>query len=413
MVWPEPPATPPLPYGRRLSGAVAAAVSVAFVGYASSVLLFFSANGASTASLASLTAYFALGSLLTAVVLFLAAAAGLFARWYWALVSGVVGAPIGIVVGLALMLHGAKFSGSLWLQIVGSLIGVNFVSWFSVTLAAPLLGTLVWRAAVSRRPSGRPVFLVRLPASTLAKAPALVTVPADEERPADPAAEAQGAADEQWDGLVQALATAGADTVEVALADRQADSVFVDDIVVVLGSTVVLAAAQDRQEELADLETRLRERFLAIEHLEEPAVLSGDDVVVAGRDVYVAVGARTNSAGLRALRAIAAAAGYRVIALGGVAGRLTDAATALPDGTVLADAGRLGAQAGLVHGIRPAAEPEGASVLAVTDDTLLVSSAAPATSAMLEGLGFTVVPVDVSAFERLGGGLGRLAVRLD
>ncbi|HEU0256637.1 MAG TPA: hypothetical protein VFQ96_02215 [Microbacteriaceae bacterium] len=387
------PAAPAVGYAGRLLAAVVTAFCVTAAGYIATIVLLFAANGASAAALASLGAYFALGALVTAIVLFIAAAFGLFARWYGALLAGLVGTPIGVLLGLLLVLSGAKFTGSLWLQMLGSLLSVNFLLWFTVTAAAPLLGPIVWAATVRGRRRSGPVLLVRLPA-------------------AGEGAGGAADADEQWDGLVHTLTGLGADAVEVPVAEHSADSVFVGDIVVVLGAAAIPAAGGGRQAEVGDLRLRLRERSAAIEELDEPEDLFGADVLVAGRDVYVAAGGATSAAGIRELREIAAVRGYGVVALEGVTGRLADAATALPDGTVLGDPERLGQAAELVRALRPAPEPAGASVLVVDEQTVLVSAAAPQTQAMLERLGFATVSVDVSAFESRGGGLGRLAARL-
>jgi dimethylargininase len=294
---------------------------------------------------------------------------------------------------------------------LGSLVSVYFLFWLFVTAAAPLLGPVVWRAVIGSRHMEGPVLFVRLPASTLAEAgPVPATAPATAPVRDTDAVDAES--DEQWDALVGALTETGAATVEVPVADRAPASVFLHDVVIVMGKTAILAAGESRHGELPDLEMRLRGYPVAIEHVDPSAVLSGEDVLVAGSNVYVAVGEHTDAAGVRELRRIAGAHGYTVIALTHVTGRLTDAATALPDGTVLADVARLGESARLIPALRPSLEASGASVLVPQDDTVLVSDAAPRTRAMLEELGFIVVPVDVSAFESLGGSLGRMAVRL-
>jgi len=427
-------------YLHRLIAAAVAALAVTAVGYVGNVVLLFAANGATAKGLASLASYFLLGAVVTLVVLFIAGIFGVFRRWYAALVAGLVGAPIGILLGLVMMLSGATFTGGLWVQILGTLVGVNFILWLAVTITAPTLGPVVWRAILRIRVGRRvPVALVRLPAGAMVPARSTVSVAAGGtdaaendvaqgattdavEASAGDAPSADGAvdesvaaADEQWDGLVAALTEAGWQTIEVPVADDAPESVFVGDTLVTLGQTVVLTAEAGgaRDAELADVELRLREYPLEIEAVEEPGGVSGSDVLVAGGTVYVAAGERTNPEGIRALREIAADHGYDLVALPAPEGaRLRTVASVLPDGTVLADATQLGASAGLIAGLRPAPEPEGASVLPLDAHTILVSAAAPRTRELLESLGFTVVAVPIDAFEALGGSLGRLVAPL-
>ena len=57
-------------------------------------------------------------------------------------------------------------------------------------------------------------------------------------------------------------------------------------------------------------------------------------------------------------------------------------------------------------------EPEGVAVVELSPESLLMSSSAPRTAAMLSGLGYRVVTVDISEFEKLEGCVTCLSVRV-
>jgi len=57
-------------------------------------------------------------------------------------------------------------------------------------------------------------------------------------------------------------------------------------------------------------------------------------------------------------------------------------------------------------------EEHGSAVVVLSDDAVLLSSSAPKTAALLADLGYRVVTVDVSEFEKLEGCVTCLSVRI-
>jgi N-dimethylarginine dimethylaminohydrolase len=90
---------------------------------------------------------------------------------------------------------------------------------------------------------------------------------------------------------------------------------------------------------------------------------------------------------------------------------LKSAVTALPDGTVIGDPELVDVPS-LFHAFLPVPEREGVAVLELSSESLLMSAAAPRTAAMLSGLGYRVVTVDIDEFEKLEGGVTCLSVRV-
>jgi dimethylargininase len=224
-----------------------------------------------------------------------------------------------------------------------------------------------------------------------------------------------GLAHEQWEAYVAAMRSAGWTTHEVDPADDCPDSVFVEDTMVVFADLAVISrpGAQERRPEIDAAEDAVRARGYRIAHIEAPGTLDGGDVLKHGDTVWVGEGGRTNAEGIAQLRALLGPLGAEVVAvpLTKVL-HLKSAVTALPDGTVighepLVDDPR-------VWGARflPVPEEAGSHVVVLDDRTLLMAASAPLSRAMFEERGYTVVPVDISEFEKLEGCVTCLSVRL-
>ena len=225
----------------------------------------------------------------------------------------------------------------------------------------------------------------------------------------------QALADEQWDNYCAALVAEGWETVEVDAAPELADSVFVEDTVVMFGDLAVITnpGAESRRGEIEAVERTVRAiAGLTVARIEAPGTLDGGDVLKVGPVVYVGASSRTNAEGIRQLRELLTPHGYQVVAVPITkALHLKSAATALPDGTIIGDPALLDVT-GVFPTFLPVPEPEGVAVVELSPTSLLMSASAPQTAAMLSGLGYRVVTVDISEFEKLEGCVTCLSVRV-
>ena len=228
-----------------------------------------------------------------------------------------------------------------------------------------------------------------------------------ERAPADPAL-----AGRQHEAYVAAVAGAGWQIREVAPADDLPDSAFVEDTVVVCSELAVLArpGAPERQAEVAGTEKLVRSLGLEVARIEPPGTLDGGDVLQVGTTVYAGRGGRTNAEGIRQLRRLLATRGRTVVpvALRGVL-HLKSAVTALPDGTLVA-AEAAGVERGVFPALRMVPEEAGSHVVPLGDGTLLMAASAPRSAELFDDLGFDVLSVDISEFEKLEGCVTCLSV---
>jgi dimethylargininase len=123
-------------------------------------------------------------------------------------------------------------------------------------------------------------------------------------------------------------------------------------------------------------------------------------------------GGRTNAEGIRQFRVIANAAGFTVVTVPvSRVLHLKSAVTALPDGTVIGY-GPLVEHPELFDRFLAVPEETGAAVVVLSNDSVLMAASAPKSVALVEDLGYRVVTVDISEFEKLEGCVTCLSVRI-
>jgi dimethylargininase len=220
-------------------------------------------------------------------------------------------------------------------------------------------------------------------------------------------------AEQQWGAYCDALDTWGFETVRVAGDDDLPDSVFVEDAVVMFGELAVITSpgAETRRPETDAVRATLEGLGTEVVAIELPGTLDGGDVMKVESTVYVGQGGRTNGDGIRQLRALLTPRGYTVVGVPVTKVlHLKSAVTALPDGTVI------GHPDDVDHpGIFPRflAMPEhGAAAVVLSGDTVLMAASVPESAALVESLGYRVITVDISEFEKLEGCVTCLSVRL-
>lgn len=254
----------------------------------------------------------------------------------------------------------------------------------------------------SQGDGGRGVALVREPVARLAEG----IVTHIERAPVD-----VGLAREQHAAYRAALRAAGWRVRDVPAAPDCPDSVFVEDTVVVIGDLAVLTrpGAPERRGEVAGTREALDGLGLQVAEITAPGTLDGGDVLQVGDRVYVGRGGRSDDAGIARLAALAATRGRTVVPVGlGAVLHLKSAVTALPGGALIGLPDLV--DTGALPPVRTAPEEPGAHVVPLGGPACLIAASAPETARLLDGLGHTPVPVDVSEFEKLEGCVTCLSV---
>jgi N-dimethylarginine dimethylaminohydrolase len=401
---------PAITPARRAGSVLLSAAVVAAVAYAAATLALFIGNGQSPDVFGQIGGHFFVTSIVAWALLSIANAVGATRRWFLAFLAGLASAVLAAILGTSwtVLAGGNGVRPEMFLFVLGSLVSLNLVFIIAVVLAEVLLAPRVLRALLAYAPDRdqHRMALVRIPASNLAEGELtyLERVPVDQAR-----------ADEQWDNYCAALVAEGWETVEVDAEPDLADSVFVEDQVVMFGDLAVIGSpgVESRRGETASVERAIRSLpGLTVQRIEQPGTLEGGDVLKVGDTVYVGASSRTNAEGIRQLRAILAPHGFTVVAVPVTkALHLKSLLTALPDGTIIGDAERVDTPS-LFPRFLPVPEPEGVAVVELSPETLLMAASAPKTAEMLSGLGYRVVTVDISEFEKLEGCVTCLSVRV-
>jgi dimethylargininase len=223
---------------------------------------------------------------------------------------------------------------------------------------------------------------------------------------------------EQHDGYCRALECLGLSLVRLAPDADFPDSTFVEDaaIVTARGAILTRPGAASRAGEVAALGAALGEWFPDLGEITSPGTVDGGDVCEVGRHFLIGVSERTNPEGaaqlgdwlarrrfgssvidIRAMpdllhlkTGLSWLGGRRLLATGDIAGH-----EALRRWEIV----RV-----------PEGEDYAANCIRV-NDALLVAEGFPATNALLGELGYDLVPLAMSEFRKMDGGLSCLSVR--
>ncbi|MCB2222702.1 MAG: dimethylargininase [Actinobacteria bacterium] len=212
----------------------------------------------------------------------------------------------------------------------------------------------------------------------------------------------------------EALEAGGFVTVVVPADEAHPDGSFVEDTAVVIGGAALATRPghRSRRGEVGPVAAVLA-GTMPVSRMRFPGRLDGGDVLqVAGR-VFVGVGSRTNAAGVAALERFARGSRLVPVPVAGVL-HLKSAVTALDDGTVLVEPGRV--DESVFEGLRlvrtAPGEAHAGNVVRLPDGRILATAAAPRTAGLIADAGFEVTAVDVSEFARADGGLTCLSIRV-
>jgi len=194
------------------------------------------------------------------------------------------------------------------------------------------------------------------------------------------------------------------------------DSVFVEDTAIVTDELAVLTnpGATSRRGEIATMPELLK-KFRPIEFVQSPGTLDGGDVLVAGKDVWVGVGGRTNREGFESLCKFLKPHGYRVrSAQARGCLHLKSAVTRASSDCFLLNPRWIDPHVFCeweTIEIDPS-EPFAANVLWLGDATL-VSKSHPRTRGRLEAQGVKCRSVDMSELAKAEGGLTCCSILFD
>lgn len=219
---------------------------------------------------------------------------------------------------------------------------------------------------------------------------------------------------QQWEEYVVALQNNGWKIHEVPPIDSCPDGVFIEDTMVAFKDTVVISrpGADSRKPEIIQAESSVTALGYHIKRITAPATLDGGDILKVGNTIYVGVSGRTNRAGADQLSKILTPLGATVVPVPvSLVLHLKSAVTALPDGTVIGYSPIVD-NPSIFPRFMNVPEESGAHVVLLGDNRLLIAASCPQTHELFRKMGYDLVVVDISEFEKLEGCVTCLSVRL-
>ena len=223
---------------------------------------------------------------------------------------------------------------------------------------------------------------------------------------------------EQHETYCRALERCGVELIRLPEEESHPDSTFVEDTAVLVNGRAVLArpGAPSRAGEVAAIRPALARFFPAFETIEEPGTLDGGDVCEADDRFLIGISRRTNEEGARQLATILTREGFTTSF---VDIRAMEEILHLKSGIGYAGEGRMLAISGLADHpslrdfemIAVEAEESYAANALRVNGRLLIATGFPRTLSTLASLGYDVLPLDMSEFQKMDGGLSCLSLR--
>jgi dimethylargininase len=223
---------------------------------------------------------------------------------------------------------------------------------------------------------------------------------------------------EQHEAYCHVLERLGLSLARLAPDPAFPDSTFVEDaaIVTARGAMLTRPGAPSRAGEVAALGAALGRWFPELEAITAPGTVDGGDVCEAGPHFFIRLSARTNGEGAAQLAAWLEQRGFgsSVIDIRRMPGllHLKTGLSWLGGRRLLATDEVAGDEAlGGWEVVRVPAGEEYAANCVRVNDAVLIAQGYPATAALLGGLGYEVVALEMSEYRKMDGGLSCLSVR--
>ena len=217
---------------------------------------------------------------------------------------------------------------------------------------------------------------------------------------------------------VQTLEDLGLSVTVLAANDAFPDSVFVEDTAILTPEITVLTrpGAVSRRDETVSIKAALLDRFDAITEIVAPGTVDGGDICETDSKVLIGLSNRTNLEGAMQLKLALETVGRpaEIVDIRSVPGLLH-----LKTGISYLGAGRMAVMEALAslswladfdRVLVPASESYAANCIAV-NGSVIMAEGYPRFFETLDRLGLKPIPLDVSEYRKMDGGLSCLSLR--
>jgi dimethylargininase len=222
----------------------------------------------------------------------------------------------------------------------------------------------------------------------------------------------------QHDAYCKALEACGLALVRLPSDLQHPDSTFVEDAAVLTSRSAILTrpGAASRLGEVAALREPIHRYFSSIREIEPPATLDGGDICEAGSHFFIGISHRTNEEGARQLSGFLSADGFTssTVDIRGMHSILH-----LKSGIAYLDKHDLVVMEELAgreefagyNLIRVSAQESYACNCVLVNDRVLIPAGFPQLQSELARCGHAPLPLEMSEFRKMDGGLSCLSLR--
>lgn len=225
-------------------------------------------------------------------------------------------------------------------------------------------------------------------------------------------------ANQQYRCYCQALARCGAALTILEPDPAHPDSVFVEDTAVLIEGRAILTrlGAKSRQGEVSSIRETLAQFFSSLSEIEAPGTVDGGDICETENHFLIGLSQRTNEDGARQLATTLAREGYTsslvdIMGMKNILHLKSGIAYLGNNHLVVMEEMSSRKEFEGYDLIRVKAEESYAANCVRVNDHVLVPAGCPKLQSDLERLGYAVIPLEMSEFQKMDGGLSCLSLR--
>lgn len=223
---------------------------------------------------------------------------------------------------------------------------------------------------------------------------------------------------QQHQRYCEALMQCGLKVIHLEADTEHPDSTFVEDVAIVTAHGAILTrpGAESRAGEVSNIKASLQQFYPEMAEITEPGTLDGGDICEAGNHFIIGISLRTNETGAKQLASWLATHGYTsdFVDIRSVAGILH-----LKSGISYIGDNRMVVIDSLANHpafkdfelVRTKPEEDYAANCVRVNDHVLMASGFPVLQNTLEKLGYSIITLDMSEYQKMDGGLSCLSLR--
>jgi dimethylargininase len=219
----------------------------------------------------------------------------------------------------------------------------------------------------------------------------------------------------QHENYINALLECGVDVTILEADENYPDSCFVEDVALCTPNCAIITrpGAESRRGEIHEMHEVLKEFYENIEQIQEPGTIEAGDIMMVGNHYYIGLSARTNQEGANQMIAMLEKYGMTAsnVPLEEVLHLKTGLAYLENHHLVISGEFLQNAEFDKFNKIVIDEKDAYSANCIWVNDNVIIPAGFPKTKAKLAPLGYSIIELEMSEFQKLDGGLSCLSLR--